>query len=73
MYVPGMVAACCSRVGVGVMIILDTNQDTPTLHTKAHWTRVHVCNCCPSMGGGGRLKIFTSEDLPSDFSIILIF
>ena len=31
---PGMVAACCSRVGVGVMITLDTNQDTPTLHTN---------------------------------------
>ena len=50
---PGMVAACCSRVGVGVMITLpDTNQDTPSLLSTARWTRVHVSNCCPSMGGG---------------------
>ena len=36
---PGMVAACCSRVGVGVMITLpDTNQDTPTLLTTTHYT-----------------------------------
>ena len=39
MYVAGMVAACCSRVGVGVMITLpDTNQDTPTLLPTAHYT-----------------------------------
>ena len=44
---PGMVAACCSRVGVGVMITLDTNQDTPTLLPTTHYTLQRAGLGCP--------------------------